>query len=183
MKKILCLGLFLVIFGAGLSAQTSASSGNLEISFSFRRQTGFSTNQFAVWIEDSRGNFVKTLYATKFTASGGWAKRPQSIPLWVDRSGLSALDKKDVDAFSGATPRTGNLSYRWDGTDKNGNAVALGDYRVLLEATLKEDTKVLYSASFALGGESAGTELRPEYSGTRTKERDMIGNVKISYRP
>ena len=182
MKKVFCFAvLCLGVFWTGISAQTSA--GGLEISFGFKRQTGFSTNQFAVWIEDNRGNFVKTLYATKFTASGGWSKRPQSIPLWVSRSGLSGLDKKDIDAFSGATPRTGTISYRWDGTDKNGNNVAPGEYRVLLEATLKEDTKVLYSSPFTLGGSSTEAELRPDYSGSRTKERDMIENVKISYRP
>ena len=185
MKKILFVFVFCLSFSR-VFAQSSASPGMAEISFSFKRQSGFSTNQFAVWIEDSRGTLVKTLFATKFTAGGGYARRPMSIPLWVSKSGLSSLDKKAVDGFSGATPRNGTLNYSWDGTDKNGIRLAPGEYRVFLEGTLKADNKVLYSVPITLGsgtGNPVEREARPEYSGSRTRERDMLGNVKVSYRP
>ena len=185
MKKHYFLVLFIFIFfWTSLAAQSSAaqhsSSSGLEISFVFNRQGGFSSNQFAIWIEDSRGNYVKTLYATKFTAAGGFEKRPQSIPLWVQKSGLAGLSKQDIDALSGATPRKGKLSFSWDGLDKNRKAVPAGEYRVFLEATLRGDNRVLYSADFLLGsGSPVNVNIKTEYFGSSTKERDMIGDVKV----
>jgi hypothetical protein len=186
MKKIIFLTFFCLVFSWALFAQNSASPAKVEVSFNFHKQSGFSTNQFAVWIEDSRGNVVKTIFATKFTAGGGWSKRAESIPLWVSKSGLSSMNKNDIDAFSGATPRTGALSYRWDGLDKNGSSLPGGEYQVFLEATLKRDDRVLYSAPVILGnGGGNPVEAAPKavYFGTGTKERGMVENVKVVYRP
>ena len=192
MKKfILLMALGIVLSWTQIGAQAAPSQTKLEISFTFKRQSGFSSNQFALWIEDSRGRLVKTLYATKFTANGGWAKRPQSIPLWVVKSGISAgvsaLSKNDIDAFTGATPRAGALSYSWDGAGMDGNPMAPGEYRVFLEATLREGNRLLCSAPFTLGSGSAGSfaeaRLNMEYYGNSTKEHDMIENVKVMYRP
>ena len=185
MKNVFLLAVFCLLFSwTNLAAQNTAPSGGVEVSFMFNRQSGFSTNQFAIWIEDSRGNVVKTLYATKFTATGGWSKRPQSIPLWVQKSGLSALNKKDIDALTGSTPRNGSLSYRWDGLDKNGNRASAGEYRLFLEATLRGDDGVLYNAPFTLGGGTASeAEVKATYFGSGTRERGMIENVKVVYRP
>ena len=189
MKKLLVFAVLCSAIAWTLAAQNPAPQGGLEISFVFNRQVGMSSNQYAVWIEDGGGRFVKTLFATKFTATGGWARRPQSIPLWVQKSGLSGLDKKEVDAASGATPRTGAVSYRWDGRGANG-APLTGEYRVFLEATLRGDTRVLYSAAFTLGGQAGGlqaqgaveAEVKSAYFGDRTGERRMIENVKVVYR-
>ena len=183
MKKIIFFAVFcLVLSLAQMAAQSSVSV--TEISFTFERQRGFSTNQFAVWIEDSRGGLVKTLFATKFTAGGGWSKRPESVPLWVEKSGLASMNKKDIDAFSGATPRNGALSYRWDGRDKNGNPASPGEYKIFLEATLRSENRVLYSAPFTLGSRSPSeAEIKPGYFGSGSAERNMIGNVRVTYRP
>ena len=185
MRKLLFFAVFCLLFSwTHLAAQSSAAAA--EISFSFNRMSGFSSNQFAVWIEDGKGNVVKTLYATKFAASGGWAKRASAIPFWVTKSGLPDMSKKDIDAFTGATPKAGELSYRWDGTDNNGVRMASGDYRVFLEATLREESRVLYSASFTLGtgtGSPAEADVKSAYFGSRTYERKMIENVKVLYRP
>ena len=187
MKK--CI-LFMV-FGLVLSsvyAQNSVPPAGMEISFVYNRQRSLPSNQFAVWVEDSRGSFVKTLYATRFTATGAWAKRPLAIPTWVKKSGVSSLAKSEIDTFTGATPRTGGaLSYSWDGKDKNGNPAAPGEYRVFLEATLRNENRVLYSAAFGLGNASpAGSpveaEVKTEYFGRRTTGRGMIDRVKVLYR-
>ena len=182
--------LCLVLSCSQISAQNSTGnpgqSSIVEMSFAFNRQSGFSSNQYAVWIENSQGSLVKTLFATKFTADGGWQKRPESIPLWVSKSGLAGLSKKDIDAFSGATPKTGSLSYGWDGKDRNGNAAPDGEYVFCLEATLRGENRVLYKASFQLKtGQAAPVqeaEVKLQYFGSSTKERGMIENVKITFR-
>lgn len=187
MKKILVLTALCLVFSwAHIAAQTSGQSDGIEISFTFNRQGGFASNQFAVWVEDSGGRLVKTLYATKFTADGGWERREESIPLWVRKSGLANLKKPEIDAFTGATPRTGAQTYRWDGRDKNGLPVSPGEYRVCLEGSLRSENRVLYSAAVTVGSGTSGTpaeaEVKPVYFGSGTKERGMIENVKVSYR-
>jgi hypothetical protein len=168
------------------------------VSFTFTRQSGFASNQFAVWVEDAGGKLVKTLYATRFTAAGGFKKRPSSIPLWVKQADLEKLGKQEVDALTGATPKSGGLVYTWDGTNQAGAAAPAGEYRVFLEATFRNDNRVLYSATVKTGNAgdadkagSAGAadgkgladaEVQTRYFGDDSPERKMISNVRVRYR-
>jgi len=187
MKKIIFV--FLLIFA--LTA-IYAETNKVEISFTFTKQNGFASNQFAVWIEDARGNYIKTLYATKFTAAGGWKKREMSLPVWVKQSKLSEMTKTQIDAVSGPTPKNGLLKYNWDGTDAAGKAVSPGEYKVKVEATLRNENQALYTASVKLsnlttadekkaGSVNIKTEAEVVYSGKSTEERGMIGSVTVSY--
>jgi len=187
MKKVSLITVFCLALSCTpqIATQSSANPASVEVSFVLNRQSGSSSNQYAVWIEDSRGNLVKTIFATRYTANGGWERRAQSIPLWVSKSGLSGMARREIDAFTGATPRTGTQNYRWDGTDKNGNRLAAGEYRVFLEATLRGENRVLYSAPVTLGsgsGSPVEAEVMAQYFGTGTSERNMIENVKVVYR-
>jgi flagellar hook assembly protein FlgD len=95
------------------------------------------------------------------------------------------MPKRDIDAITSATPRTGTQSYRWDGTDRNGNRLAAGEYRIFLEATLRGENRVLYSASVTLGsgqGSNIEAQVRTEYFGSGTSERGMIDSVKVVYK-
>ena len=150
-----------------------------ELSFSFTRQSGSASNQFAVWIEDAHGRYVKTLYATRYTVTGGWKRRASSIPQWVKQSGLADMDKAQADALTGATPGTGSLTYRWDGTDSRNTAVPPGDYIIRLEGTLRWENQVLYRAPIRLGQGPAVPEVTSEYIGTPGAERGMIDNVTV----
>jgi len=175
MKKFLLLPVLMALFLTNAGAQQTAA----EITFTFTRQSGHATNQFAVWIEDARGQHIKTLYATRFTANGGWKRRPSSIPVWVKQSGLSNMSKAQVDAVSSATPRTGSLSYKWDGADSRGTQVPSGDYVVILEGTLRWENQVLCRAPIQLGRGSAAARVNVEYQGDSTAEHGMIGDVKV----
>jgi hypothetical protein len=175
MKKLLFL-LLLCCAAAALHAQT------VEVSFNFVKQGGFGTNQFAVWIEDSNGNFIKTLYATKFTAQGGWKKRDQSIPQWVKQSGLAKMGKAQIDALTGSTPKSGALRYVWDGKNQNGTAVPAGEYKVFVEASLRGENRALYSTTVQIGSSPGQTEPAVQYFGSSTAERGMIGRVLVQYR-
>jgi hypothetical protein len=154
----------------------------VEISFSYTRQPGAASNQFALWVEDARGKVVKTIYATEFTARGGWERRPESIPLWVSRSGLAAMTQERIDALTTPTPRPGLLRYTWDGTGQDGAALPQGTYQVYLEATLRRENRVLYQAAVELGGGPAEIKAEAQYFGTGTAEREMIGPVTIRVR-
>ena len=167
------------VFFATLALTCVAAQQTVELSFTYTQQPGSGSNQFAVWIEDSQGVCVKTLYATRFTANGGWKRRATSIPQWVKRSGLSVMTQSQIDAFSGATPKTGNLTYRWDGTDSRGTALPPGEYTILLEGTLRGESQVLYRAPMQIGQGPGPAEVVVEYIGTATAERAMISAVTV----
>ena len=79
-----------------LSMPTMAQKGkakSLEVSFNYQKQAGPGSNQYAVWIENEKGEVVKTLFVTSFTTKGrvrgneqpmrGYVKRPNCVPTWV----------------------------------------------------------------------------------------------------
>ena len=138
-------------------------AGEVIITFDYKKQSGTASNQFAVWIEDMDGRLIKTLYATRFTANGGYKNRPDSIPLWVEKSGLAALTKSETDAITSATPKAGTLSYSWDLTDTNGNMTASGAYRFLVEGSLRWKNRVLYSGMIEIGKHPVTVQAEAEY--------------------
>lgn len=76
--------------------------------------------QIAVWIEDTQGRYLQTIYVThkiatqRWTAAGG-NRRQEALPHWCHQRGVLYDDglylptKKEplADAISGATPRNG----------------------------------------------------------------------------
>ena len=179
MKKYLFIFvlLFTVLACTGAQQKTPAAAA-AELSFSFTRLSGSASNQFAVWVEDSQGKYIKTLYATKYTANGGWKRRETSIPVWVKKSDLANLTSSQIDAITGATPKTGTLTYTWDGTDSGDTVVPAGDYFLFLEGTLRWENQVLYRAPIRLGKGAAAAEVSVEYKGDAGADRDMIADVK-----
>jgi hypothetical protein len=151
----------------------------VELTFNFTRQSGHATNQLAVWIEDANGQHIKTIYATHFTANGGWRRRPDAIPNWVRQFDISNATKVQIDSVSGATPKTGTQNFIWDGTDSNGITVPSGDYTLFFEGTMRWDNQVIYRVPIKLGAGAAFAEVSVEYSGDFIAERSMIDNVMV----
>jgi len=190
MKRIIALALIgLVLMCAGCSkAEPSPSApptptlapgtpGTLTVSFDFERQSGVASNQFAVWIEDMDGQMVKTMVATNYTASGGYAKRKDSIALWVER----AKGTVDFDAVAGATPQSGPVAYVWDLTYDNGEAAPAGTYKFLVLGTLRWKNYVLCTGEIAVGGANATAEAPAQFVDETAKECGMIANVRAEY--
>ena len=177
--------------GPDMPPEVPSGSGALTITFEFNKQSGHASNQFAVWVEDAEGCLVKTLYATRFTANGGYRNRPDSIPEWVGKSGLSELG--NIDAITGSTPKPGALSYVWDLTDAAGTAAPEGTYRFCVEGSLRWRNRVLYSGEFEVGGGAASiaaeaqffyeaSEGQPALDG-ESPENGMITAVSAEYAP
>ena len=197
MKKIifiiLALASALLLFSGCAAPKQVVTRDNdiVTVSFDYAKQQGYATNQFAVWIEDESGKLVKTLFVTEFTAKGGYEKRPDAIPTWVDRANLSTA--KEADAVSGATPKSGKLSYVWDLTDQNGVRVQNGIYTFVVEGTLRWKNQVMYSGTITLNGEAATAEGSAEYTFAasddapaltpESPESGMIANVVAAYIP
>lgn len=166
-----------------LKNSTITDSCKVKVSFVFLRQSGMASNQFAVWIEDDTGEYIKTLYVTRFTAKGGWRYRSNSIPLWVNVVQVAKLSDKQIDSITSATPSAGNLTYLWDCKDYNNNAVPAGKYRYYVEGTLRRDRRVLYTGTINIGGSAQQSKAKSKFFGNNTEERNMITNVVAEYYP
>lgn len=164
--------------------QTAAAKGPLTLEYTYKKPEGMASNQMAAWIEDGNGKLIRTLFATKFTAAGGYKKRTQSLPVWVKKSGLAQLDSKKVDAFTQATPAAGKLTFTWDGKDDSGKEVPDGTYKLVLEGTLYDTSDALFTGTFTKGGKDQTLDMKK----TLTKEpekaanKDMITGVKTVYK-
>lgn len=112
MKKLIVL--FLSIFCSVLSAK--------EVTVSVGAGENWKQNrapQFAIWLEDSAGNFVRTLYVTKKAGKQNWifapkSGRPESLPVWYYSIASEIKDKnaqstheESFDAVTSATPKGG----------------------------------------------------------------------------
>lgn len=157
-------------------------TGKLLLKFNFNRASTPASNQYAIWIEDSKGNLVKTLYATDFTVHGGYRYRPDSLKFWVRKSNLVSMYDSKADAVSGATPRAGQQTYIWDCKDDQGNIVPNGEYHFYLEGTLYWSSDVLFSSSFTVGNESKNTiQIAEKYTENTETNRNMISSVTATY--
>lgn len=68
--------------------------------------------QFALWIQDSDGNFSRTIFATKRASKKKWIfapkdGRPESLPVWYHscENFYVPESKNEMDAVSSATPK------------------------------------------------------------------------------
>jgi len=84
--------------------------------------------QTAVWVEDKKGNFIKTIYVSGFT---GHAKEKQiNLPKYTKSSKFT-----DVDGVTAASIDLGDHIYVWDLKDTKGKLVKSGEYLVKVETS------------------------------------------------
>ena len=62
------------------ASAAAQAKGPLTLEYTYNKKEGMASNQMAAWIEDKDGKLIRTLFATKFTAQGGYKKREQARP-------------------------------------------------------------------------------------------------------
>ncbi|MDR3284224.1 MAG: DUF2271 domain-containing protein [Treponema sp.] len=155
------------------------------LTLDYTRQTGYASNQFALWLEDVKGNFIKTLFVTDYTGKQrGWRTRPQNMPEWQKKSDIK---NRVVDIASGATPKTGTLRFEIPFRDNKNAPLPPGIYRICLEANLRNTNMVRFYADLDLYASNAydtKIDLIPVYSppeASQSPEAGMVTNVRLVY--
>ena len=167
----------------------AAKIKTLEVSFNYQRQPGPGSNQYAVWIENDKGDVVRTLFVTSYTTKGrtrpgeepmrGYVKRPNCVPTWVKQAKAAEQNDQQLDAFTGATPKTGGTQiFTWDLTDQQGKAVKKGTYKVFVEATLYQASDIIYTGTFSTKDKAGEIKLTSTLTEPDEKHKDMVTNVK-----
>lgn len=107
----------------------------------------------AVWIEDAKGNTVRTLSVWSQVTRRGYNWVP-NLKRWY-RSMKKRSDANTPEeltkTYSSATRPAGRYSITWDGLDDNGKPVKEGEYTVCIEAAREHGTYQLMKKSYAIG--------------------------------
>ena len=166
----------------------AAKAKSLEVSFDYQKQGGPGSNQYAVWIENEKGDVVKTLFVTSYTTKGrarggqqaqrGYIVRPACVPTWVKTVKAEEKTDQQLDAVTGATPQVGGKqTFTWDFTDEQGKAVPKGTYKVVVEATLFFDSDIIYTGTFSTKDKAGNIALTSTLTKPDEQHKDMVTNV------
>ena len=170
-------------------SEAAKRAQTLEVSFDYQRQAGPGSNQYAVWIENEKGNVVKTLFVTSYTTKGrarggerpkrGYIVRPACVPKWVKTVKADEKTDQQLDAVTGATPQAGGVqTFTWDFTDEQGKAVPQGIYKVKVEATLIFDSDIVYTGTFSTKDKPGNITLTSELTKPDEQHKNMVTDVK-----
>ena len=109
--------------------------------------------------------------------------RPACVPTWVTNAKAADMIDADLDAFTGATPKeSGKQTFVWDFTDSEGKKVGKGSYKVCVEATLKNEYKLLYVGTLSTKDKAGAIELKETVTGYDEAYAGMIKDVKAIIR-
>jgi hypothetical protein len=160
------------------------SLGLVRIGYRLERQRGHASNQVAVWVEDAAGRHVRTLFATSFTAEGGYVRRPMSLPAWRESARWEQASDELVEAVARPAQDSGTHSLYWDGLDSSGAPVAPGTYRFLVEGNLRWENRVLFTGTVTVGSDRSVGEASAEYSPPGAEAHaGMLADVHAEFLP
>jgi hypothetical protein len=158
---------------------TNIPGATISLEIDFIKGKAYNHPSFAFWIEDLGGNYIETLFVTRFVATGiyehgehspgrwsntaGEARRPASLPYWSHKRGLQAPDGLYIpssstpvpDALTSATPQSGFL-LRTGTTFQKGSK-----FRLLMEINQPWDSNPFWVNSKYEGDPDYFTSLQP----------------------
>ena len=140
--------------------------------------------QIAVWVEDSDGTYVGTLFVTKKASGNKWIGspkdgRPESLPDWYKSKGQNPavkISKEDLDATTSATPKKGIVISKDLELEKGKTYVFkcqanqsfdYNEYYTKKNSGVDGQPAVLYAGEMIPDGTEK--EIKLEFSGSREK--------------
>lgn len=123
--------------------------------------------QTALWVEDSKGNFIAPIYVSGFSAA---AKEKQvHLPTWAKKSKFD----DSIVKVTGASIDSGKHTFYWDNKDTQGEQLMRGDYYVFAEVSHWPHANYsLQKVKLSLGGKSYRQS---------TKGDLIISELKVEY--
>jgi hypothetical protein len=184
-QKLLLVSLCLIVQWSELLMAEIPAGGKVTVNYTFTRINKIASNQFAVWIEDETGRYVRTLFATDFMARRqGWKIRTDCCPAWIAAADVKNSAQQAIDAISGPTPQSGPLTSVWDLKDTTGKAVAAGVYSYRIEGNIYWANIVLWTGKIRVGEVRETSRAEVSYSPEGAdKEGTLISDVSAVYEP
>ncbi|HFI0102076.1 TPA: DUF2271 domain-containing protein [Streptococcus suis] len=165
-----------------LDSDSTTSSNQVPLLLDYQRMAGSASNQVAIWVENQAGEVIRTLSVSRFTAQGGFSRRPDSLNHWVSAVQASQLSQQQLDLVTSPTPSTGENTYIWDGKTDDGLGLEDGLYTIYLEGTLYWESNVLFQQDIVLenGVFSLVGDLTSVYSSDDSFNKEMIQGVSVN---
>lgn len=170
--------------GENKNAENTDKSGGVSVSFDYRRTRTIASNQTALWIENEKGENIRTLYVSNFTGRRrGYRNRPDSLKNWAGSAFPDSMNDTEIDAISSATLGNGRQDFFWNLTDKDGKEVPDGIYYVKLEGTLYWTSNVLYTGKIdTRNGSQSEIQVEEKRSENgNSQNENMIQNVRMTF--
>ena len=139
--------------------------------------------QFSVWLEDSDGNFIRTLYVTERASHKSWIMspkegRPESLPVWYHSSKHESNKTKkhdardtQLDAVTSATPK-GGIIFNTEIEDKEylikaefNTSFDYNDHYTKKNSGVNGQPSVIYSAKIPADFNNASDEIKLSFEG------------------
>ncbi len=178
-----------------ITSNTSGSGNPLTIEFV--KGKAHNHPSFAVWIEDLEGNYIETLFVTRYVATGvygrkevrpglwanepGEVRRPATLPYWAHKRNIKAPDGLFIpspetalpDALTAATP-PGNFNLHSALTETLDHS-----YKLLVEVNQPWDSNQFWNNARLPGDPHYFTSLQPSlvYATTITPRDKMPTRV------
>lgn len=153
----LLLALSMVLATGPVRAQASpGKAGLLRVSFLFMPPTSVEpTYHTAIWLEDAKGAFVRTLYVSTELSNGEY-KLGNICPDWARQAKWEKVAKAEIDAVTAATPNVGTANMAFD---LAALGLAPGVYQFKLQVHITEQQNVLHYGTFTAGAANADVKL------------------------
>jgi hypothetical protein len=154
-------------------------SGKLQISYLV---TSDDASRFsAVWLENERGDLIKTLFVSSELAQGAFTVEGDICPDWIKKSQWEKATQAEVDAVSGPTPTTGSGSLSFD-LKKHG--ISPGVYFFCMQIHIHDNYNILYKGEIRLGENPAEAQAEVFYSPSRYESsEDLLRDVRARFTP
>ncbi len=135
----------------------------------------------AMWLEDERGEMVKTLYVSKELSGGAFTVDGDICPDWAKKAHWEKATQDEVDAVSGPTPTVGTGSRSFD-LKKLG--VAPGIYFFCMQIHLHDNYNILFKGRIRLGDKPAEAGAEVFYSpGKLAGAENLLKDVRAQFTP
>ncbi len=167
--------------GAGEAPAGENDEGRITVSFEVR----FFPVQKALWIEDNKGNYLRTLHVSRWQRFFG--EEYNVLPDWVAASSRAREEKSfaQMDAVTSATLRAGEerVSFSWDLTDWKGERAGEGVCRVILQCDGGEGVVVTWKGEIETGKGPASIKLAPDPPELHENLEMYLADVTVTYHP
>ncbi|RJL26626.1 DUF2271 domain-containing protein [Bailinhaonella thermotolerans] len=170
--------------GGGRADTAGRPPGLVRIDYRLTRLPTHASNQIAIWIEDRAGRYVRTLFATSFTANGGYVRRPMSLPRWREAADWENATEAEIRAASRPAQESGEHSVYWDGTDRNGRPVPPGTYVYRIEGNVLWENRVLFTGEIRVGETAHESRARVEHLPAAARDQGvLLDGVRAAFLP
>jgi hypothetical protein len=170
--------LIAILFAYGCSL---SEDPKLEFSFHLNKKEGFvPSNQIAIWIEKSDGEYVKTFFVSDYLSYGGFNVKG-ICPVWVKKAQWNRAPQEMIDAVTQATPDIGNALFEFDCPKSE---VPNGKYKYFIEIHNVGNYNELYSGDIEIkgdGNESISEAVVSYMPKKNPKASGLLSNVKVRY--